>query len=573
MQARPLPSRCADSFFTNPGANLSTSLLPPVPALPLLAFLFPPPTAAACRRRLASQRMAPHSGTATSVALSPAVPSAAGVSPPLPPGTTGRKRRTGGLPPPGEPPARRPLFGSSAGGGGPSGVAATAALSLGGGTLADAAAAVDATIAAAATTVAAEEVLPLPPPLTLLGLPRDLLLRLAGELPPADLFAFAATCTATWSLLRRASWVRLFECLCLPMPTAPSAASLSTAAVAVGSRACAGGGPSSSSRITSSRVPTAATAPDAGALGALRPLAGPERDPRRWYVWGHPFSAAGAEAEARRAVGLAAAVEAVATGSLEGVDLRAELRLAVLVGWAVGRGEAAALPVCLLRAPPRHLTTSPATSVVRVLPLKAARACWGITSSAFAPVRSAPGGMLTTGVAVAAHAAYGLPTLGGLMRAAVGVHGSLATPLAAVAATLRNRMAAEKQAGVNQVVLRRLAAEAGLDAYPGAADLAATYLPNVKRFVQGAVEAAPATAETVASVLAAVAAAFRALSPTLLHRVTTQDGTDLWLNARYRYAWIRCITTCRFGDATDARAAALAFERYTMDHPEQHEYW
>lgn len=50
------------------------------------------------------------------------------------------------------------------------------------------------------------------------------------------------------------------------------------------------------------------------------------------YVWGRPFSAATAEAEARRAVSLAAAVEAVATGSLEGVNPRAELRVAALVG-------------------------------------------------------------------------------------------------------------------------------------------------------------------------------------------------------------------------------------------------
>ncbi|GAB0493758.1 hypothetical protein MMPV_005043 [Pyropia vietnamensis] len=517
--------------------------------------------------------MAPHRGTATSVTASAAVPSSAGVPPPLSPGTNGRKRWMGGMPPPGEPPARRPLIASPVDGGGPLGVAATAASSPRGGTLAVTAAAVDAAIAAAAAAVVAEAAPPLPPPLTLLGLPRDMLLRLAGELPPADLFAFAATCTATWSLLRRASWVRLFECLCLPVPTAPSAASLAAAAVAVRTRAGARRGTSSSSRTASSRVPTAATAPDAGALGGLRPLAGPERDPRRWYVWGHSFSAAGAEAEARRAVGLAAAVEAVTTGSLEGVNLRAELCLAALVGWAVGRGEAAALSLCLLRAPLRHVTMLPATSVVRVLPFKAARACWGITSSAFAPIRSAPGGVSTTGVAVAAHAAFGLPTMGGLMRAAVGVHGSLATPLAAVAATLRNRMAVEKRAGVNQEVLRRLAAEAGLDAYPGAADLAATHLPDVKRFVQGAVEAAPATSEAVAAALAAVAAAFRALSPTLLRRVTTQDGTDLWLNARYRYAWIRCISTCRGGDATGARAAALAFERYTVDHPDQHEYW
>lgn len=428
------------------------------------------------------------------------------------------------------------------------------------------AAAADAAVASAGAAVSAEGAPPVPP-LTLLCLPQDLLLRLAGELPPADLFSFAATCTATWSLLRRASWVRLFECLCLPLPTAPSAASVAAAAAAATAPA------SPSSRSAAARMPTAATAPDAGALGALRPLAGPGGDPRRWYVWGLPFSAAGAEAEARRAVGLAAAVEAVATGSLEGVDLRAELRLAALVGWAVGRGEGAALPLCLLRAPPRHLTTSPATRVVRVLPLRAARSCWGVASSAFAPVRTAPGGVPSTGVAVAALAAFGLPTLGGLMRAAVGVHGSLATPLASVAATLRNRMAAEKRAGANREVLARLATDVGLDAFPGAADLAATHLPMVKRFVQGSMEALPDTVEAVANELAAVAAVFGALSPALLHRVTTQDGTDVWLSARYRYAWIRCIRACRDGIAEDARAAAVSFERYTVDHPDQREYW
>lgn len=99
------------------------------------------------------------------------------------------------------------------------------------------------------------------------------------------------------------------------------------------------------------------------------------------------------------------------------------------------------------------------------------------------------------------------------MLAAVGVHGSLATPLAAVAATLRNQMAAEERAGVQWAVLARLATDAGLDAFPGAADLAATHLPLVRRFVQGVVESLPATDEVVAASLRAVAAAFGALSP------------------------------------------------------------
>lgn len=411
--------------------------------------------------------------------------------------------------------------------------------------------------------------------LTLLALPHDLLLRLAGELPPADLFAFAATCRATWSLLRRASWVRLFECLCLPLPAPPSALSMAAAAAATAAAAAvtsaAGIGPPRSGG--GKRLLTAATAPDAGALGGLRPLAGPGGDPRRWYVWGHPFSAAGAEAEARRAVGLAAAVEAAATGSLEGVNLREQLRVAALVGWAVGRGEAATLPLCLLRSPPRHSTAAATTRFVRVLPYKTARSCWGVSATAFGPIRSAPGGVRETGMAVAAHAAYGLPTVGGLMRAAVGVHGGLAAPLGAVAATLRNRMAAERRAGTNRAVLRRLASEAGLDAYPGAADLAAAHLPAVKRFVEGHAVPLPDAVAAVAAALRAVAAAFGALSPGLLYEVTSQDGTDGWLNARYRYAWIRCITACRDGRADAAAAAAVAFERYTEDHPEQREYW
>lgn len=367
----------------------------------------------------------------------------------------------------------------------------------------------------------------------LLHLPTDLLLRLGGQLPPADLFALAGSCKTARAALGRGAWVRLFECVCLPTRAAPAKG-----------------------------AEVASPASPAGAVGPPRPLVGPDEDPRRWHLGRHAFSAAAAEAEARRIVALVSAVAAESgAGLMARVDVRAQLRVAVTAGWSVYAG--LSLPLVLASSRVTPATAGRGALVYQVLPMAAARRFWHVTDRHFArpPVDG-------VGVPNAAALAAERRTVGGLVRAAVRAYGGVAELLKSAARIQERAARVAARAAANRAVVDALAAERRLHRFPGAAHVACESVGTLKRFVTGdrGAEGAAALAR-VTTALDAVTAAYEALSPPFLYRLLCQDGESrLWLNERHQYGWPACLQRCAAAPPGDAAGIAVDYEKATTAH-------
>lgn len=477
----------------------------PPPLLPPVSMV----TARASCRRGALASAAP-SGNAAAVAASPAPPSTAGRRV----GRAGCKRGADGPPLAGEPPAGRRR--SARVRGQPPELTPEAAPSP---------------CRPACST-------PPPPAATsahlpgvrlgLLDLPTDLLLRFGGQLPPSDLFALAGSCKAARATFRRGAWVRLFECICLPTVAAPA----------------------KGAEVVSPATP-------AGAVGPPRQLVGPDREARRWHLGRHSFSAAAAEAEARRIVELIAALAAVPDeGVMVRVDLSAQFRMAVNVGWAVYNK--LSLPLVLASSRVALPVVGPGTLVYHVLPINAARRFWHISDGAFA---SPP----TTGVGAPSTAALSaeLRTVGGLTRAAVRTKGSVSGLLKTASRIQARAHKIAERVAINRVKLDMLAVERRLHRFPGAMQVACDCVPTLKDFMAGRLADGTATQARVAAALDAVTAAYEALSPTFLWgKVMCQTGgSGLWLNERHQWSWPSCLRRCVSAPSGDATAIAVAYEK------------
>jgi len=360
-------------------------------------------------------------------------------------------------------------------------------------------------------------------------LPMDLLLQVAGKLPPADLLALAATCRAAQAILRRAAWVRVFECVCL-------------------SAACPR--PKNKAKVSPA-------SPD-GAVGPPRPLAGAARDPRMWYVGTHGFSAAAAEAEARRITKLITHIAATADrGTLVGVDVLAELRVAVKIGWAVWRGTSKALPVNLLGTlMNRPLARGADTVVYRVFPRVVACMFWSVEESDFA---AAPKG--GSGVPDNAALSTEMRTVGGLTRAAVRKSGGIKELLRKAEERVSCKQMAEDRAAANMEVMQRLAEERRLGRFPGALQVAIDSVSTIQWFVAGGSSHTKFREKSMAEALDRVSAAYEALSPTFLYKVMKQDGDGRWVSVRH-WGWYRCLERCvNAASVADATTMAIGYEQ------------
>ncbi|GAB0490402.1 hypothetical protein MMPV_001639 [Pyropia vietnamensis] len=364
----------------------------------------------------------------------------------------------------------------------------------------------------------------------LLDLPTDLLLRMGGQLPPADLFALAGTCKTARATLGRGAWVRLFECVCLPTVAALDK------------------GP----QIVSPASP-------AGAVGPPRQLVGPDEDTRQWHLGRHTFSAIEAEAEARRIVELISAVSAVKDeGLMVRVDLAAQFRMAVNVGWAVYNE--VSLPLVLASSRVAPAAAGPGTLVYQVLPINAARRFWHVTDYMFADPPVNGTGVPNTGALSAE-----LRTVGGLTRAVVRHRGSVSGLLKTAS---RIQVRADKMAAriaTNRGVVEKLGAERRLDRFPGAVQVACDCVSVLKDFVAGRT-ASDMVQNRVTEALDAVTAAYEALSPSFLYRVMRQTGgPGLWLNERHQWGWTSCLRKCVAASAGSAKAIAVEYEQNCLD--------
>lgn len=362
----------------------------------------------------------------------------------------------------------------------------------------------------------------------LLDLPTDLLLQLGGQLPPADLFALAGSCKTARAMLRRGAWVRLFECVCLPTVAAPA----------------------KGAEVVSPASP-------AGAVGPPRQLVGPDRDLRWWHLGRHSFSAAAAEAEARRIVELIAVMAPVSDeGRMVRVDVPAQLRMAVNVGWAVYNR--LSLPLVLASSRVPLAAVGAGAQVYHVLPVNVARRFWHVWDSAFAKPP-------TDGVGAPSTAALSaeLRTVGGLTRAAVRDKGSVVTLLKSASRIQARADKIASRVGTNRGILDTLVAERRLHRFPGAVQVACDCVISLKDFVAGRPGGGTWNLALVTAALDAVTAAYEALSPTFLWGsvMCQTGGTGLWLNERHQWSWPSCLRRCVIAPPGGATAIAVAYEQ------------